>query len=175
MPFSVVSGWSAMYLRSILPVPLLSLFGFNRNSFRCSDVFSGSAVPSCINSLFGLPQSQFRELVHNHFLLQFRWFKIERSLSQINFRPSRNTSPISIQFSRHSAEKYPYLIDCIQTDSSLESTTWTVNSKKNRPMLFQKALDELGIHNKLIKVFTPLHDGIVACRHRRTTFFLFFP
>ena len=39
-------------------------------------------------------------------------------------------------------------------------------SKTVRPTFFQKTLDELGIQHKLIKVFTPRHNGKVERQHR---------
>ena len=41
------------------------------------------------------------------------------------------------------------------------------NSKTARPTYFQKALAELGIHHKLIRVFTPRHNGKVERSHRK--------
>jgi len=36
-----------------------------------------------------------------------------------------------------------------------------------RPTFFQKTLEELGIRHKLIKVYTPRHNGKVERSHRK--------
>ena len=73
----------------------------------------------------------------------------------------------SAEFIRHCAKKFPYAIECVQTDNGSEFTTRMNNSKIIRPTLFQKTLDELGIDHKLIKVFTPRHNGKVERSHRK--------
>ena len=78
-----------------------------------------------------------------------------------------HSSYSSAQFIRHCAEKFPYPIECVQTDNGPEFTTWTLSSKKNSLTLFQITLDELGIRHKLIKVFTPRHNGKVERSHRK--------
>ena len=73
----------------------------------------------------------------------------------------------SAEFIRHCVKKFPYAIECVQTDNGAEFTTRMNGSKTERPTLFQRTLDELGIQHKLIKVFTPRHNGKVERSHRK--------
>ena len=78
-----------------------------------------------------------------------------------------HSSYSSAEFIRHCVKKFPYAIECVQTDNGSEFTTRMNGSKGNRPTLFQKTLDELSIRHKLIKVFTPRHNGKVERSHRK--------
>lgn len=63
----------------------------------------------------------------------------------------------STQFLKHVVEKFPYAIECIQTDNGFEFTNEMGNSRKKPLTLFEKTLAELGIRHKKIKPFTPRH------------------
>ena len=78
-----------------------------------------------------------------------------------------HSSYSAAQFIRNCAKKFPFIIECVQTDNGSEFTTRMNNSKTARPTYFQKALAELGIHHKLIRVFTPRHNGKVERSHRK--------
>lgn len=73
----------------------------------------------------------------------------------------------SAMFIRHVVEKFPYAIECIQTDNGFEFTNRLSNSKKKPLTLFEKTLAELGIKHKLIRPFTPRHNGKVERSHRK--------
>lgn len=73
----------------------------------------------------------------------------------------------SAMFIRHVVEKFPYAIECIQTDNGFEFTNRLSNSKKKPLTLFEKTLAELGIKHKLIKPYTPRHNGKVERSHRK--------
>lgn len=73
----------------------------------------------------------------------------------------------SAQFIRHCVKKFPFLIECVQTDNGSEFTNQIHPSKPYRPTLFQKTLEELGIRHKLIRVYTPRHNGKVERSHRK--------
>lgn len=73
----------------------------------------------------------------------------------------------STQFLLHVVEKFPYAIECVQTDNGTEFTNRLSNSKKKKPTLFEKTLVQLGIHHKLIKPYTPKHNGKVERSHRK--------
>ena len=73
----------------------------------------------------------------------------------------------SAEFIRHCVKKFPYAIECVQTDNGAEFTTRMSGSKEERPTLFQSTLEDLGIRHKLIKVFTPRHNGKVERSHRK--------
>ena len=78
-----------------------------------------------------------------------------------------HTSYSSAEFIRHCVKRFPYAIECVQTDNGSEFTNQMNNSKTVRPTLFQKTLEELGIRHKLIRVFTPRHNGKVERSHRK--------
>lgn len=73
----------------------------------------------------------------------------------------------SAVFIRHVVEKFPYAIECVQTDNGFEFTNRLSNSKKKPLTLFEKTLAELGIRHKLIRPFTPRHNGKVERSHRK--------
>ena len=73
----------------------------------------------------------------------------------------------SAEFIRHCVKKFPYMIECVQTDNGPEFSTRMIGSRTDRPTLFQRTLDELGIRHKLIKVYTPRHNGKVERSHRK--------
>ena len=79
----------------------------------------------------------------------------------------QHNSYSSAEFIRHCVKKFPYAIECVQTDNGSEFTNQMNNSKIVRPTLFQKTLEELGIRHKLIRVFTPRHNGKVERSHRK--------
>ena len=70
-------------------------------------------------------------------------------------------------FIRHCAKKFPFIIECVQTDNGSEFTNRMNSSKTIRPTHFQKTLAELWIQHKLIRVFTPRHNGKVERSHRK--------
>ena len=78
-----------------------------------------------------------------------------------------HSSYSAAEFIRHCVKKFPYAIECVQTDNGSEFTNRMHGSKTVRPTLFQKTLDDLGIQHKLIKVFTPRHNGKVERSHRK--------
>ena len=71
----------------------------------------------------------------------------------------------SAVFLKHCAEKFPYVIECVQTDNGSEFTNRLNPTGTNRITLFEKTCNELGIKHKLIKPFTPRHNGKVERSH----------
>ena len=57
-------------------------------------------------------------------------------------------------------------VECIQTDNGFEFTNRFSNSKRDIPTLFECTAAELGIRHKLIKPYTPRHNGKVERSHR---------
>ena len=78
-----------------------------------------------------------------------------------------HSSYSAAEFIRHCVKRFPYSIECVQTDNGPEFTNRMNSSKIIRPTLFQKTLEELGIRHKLIRVFTPRHNGKVERSHRK--------
>lgn len=73
----------------------------------------------------------------------------------------------SSEFIKHCVKNFPYAIECVQTDNGSEFTNRLNNSKKNLPTLFENTLAQLGIRHKLIKPYTPRHNGKVERSHRK--------
>lgn len=73
----------------------------------------------------------------------------------------------SAVFLRHVIEKFPYAIECIQTDNGFEFTNRLNSSGTKKQTLFERTLKELGIEHKLIRPFTPRHNGKVERSHRK--------
>ena len=61
-------------------------------------------------------------------------------------------------------KRYGIEIQCIQTDNGFEFTNRY--TKGNRESMFEKALRKLSIRHKLIRPFTPRHNGKVERSHR---------
>ena len=57
-------------------------------------------------------------------------------------------------------------IECVQTDNGSEFTTRFIQGLKDKPTLFQTTAAKLGIRHKLIKPYTPRHNGKVERSHR---------
>ncbi len=57
-------------------------------------------------------------------------------------------------------------VECIQTDNGFEFTNRFSPSKKDKKTLFETRLAELGVKHKLIRPYTPRHNGKVERSHR---------
>lgn len=57
-------------------------------------------------------------------------------------------------------------IECVQTDNGFEFTNRFSNSKRDLPSLFEATAAKLGIRHKLIRPYTPRHNGKVERSHR---------
>ena len=57
-------------------------------------------------------------------------------------------------------------VECVQTDNGFEFTNRFSGSKRNLPTLFEKTAAELNIRHKLIRPYTPRHNGKVERSHR---------
>ena len=73
----------------------------------------------------------------------------------------------SAVFVEHLLKKFPFKIECIQTDNGQEFTKTKGTSKNPTPTMFENKLKQLGICHKLIKVYTPRHNGKVERSHRK--------
>jgi len=80
-----------------------------------------------------------------------------------------NSSYEASKFAEIIAKKFPFKIECIQTDNGFEFTNrLSYNAKtREKETMFQKKLKELGIRHKLIKPYTPRHNGKVERSHRK--------
>lgn len=57
-------------------------------------------------------------------------------------------------------------VECVQTDNGFEFTNRFSNSKRDLPTLFEQTASELGVRHKLIRPYTPRHNGKVERSHR---------
>ena len=57
-------------------------------------------------------------------------------------------------------------VECIQTDNGFEFANRFSHSKRDIPTLFESTATELGIRHKLIRPYTPMHNGKVERSHR---------
>ncbi|MEG0804156.1 MAG: DDE-type integrase/transposase/recombinase, partial [Pygmaiobacter sp.] len=57
-------------------------------------------------------------------------------------------------------------VECVQTDNGFEFTNRFANTKRNLPTLFEATAATLGIRHKLIRPYTPRHNGKVERSHR---------
>ena len=73
----------------------------------------------------------------------------------------------SAVFVEHLLKKFPFKIECIQTDNGQEFTKTYGHTKNPTPTMFENKLKQLGIRHKLIKVYTPRHNGKVERSHRK--------
>ena len=70
-------------------------------------------------------------------------------------------------FLEHLIKKFPFKIQCVQTDNGMEFTKSLGNTEKPTPTLFEARLKQCGINHKLIKPYTPRHNGKVERSHRK--------
>ena len=57
-------------------------------------------------------------------------------------------------------------VECVQTDNGFEFTNRFSNSQMHKQTLFEKTAMDLGIRHKLIRPYTPRHNGKVERSHR---------
>ena len=57
-------------------------------------------------------------------------------------------------------------VECVQTDNGFEFTNRFSNSKRDIPTLFEVTAAQLGVRHKLIRPYTPRHNGKVDRSHR---------
>ena len=69
-------------------------------------------------------------------------------------------------FVKQLVKAFPFPIECIQTDNDPEFTN-LFTYKKGKPTLFQLTLNNLSIKHKLIKPFTPRHNGKAEPSHQK--------
>lgn len=74
----------------------------------------------------------------------------------------------STVFLEHLIKALPFTIECIQTDNGTEFTNHLISKQDNRtPTLFEARLEQCGIRHKLIRPYTPRHNGKVERSHRK--------
>ena len=72
----------------------------------------------------------------------------------------------STVFLEHMLKAFKFPVHCVQTDNGLEFTN-RLASSHHKPTMFEKALAKHNITHKLIRPFTPRHNGKVERSHRK--------
>mgnify|MGYP000843544649 FL=1 len=73
----------------------------------------------------------------------------------------------SMIFLEHMLKAFPFKVECVQTDNGFEFTKRFGGSRPGDLTLFEACLDMHGIRHKLIRPFTPRHNGKVERSHRK--------
>lgn len=73
----------------------------------------------------------------------------------------------SAEFLEHMLERFPFKVECVQTDNGSEFTKRLGHTQKPTPTLFESRLEQYGIRHKLIRPYTPRHNGKVERSHRK--------
>ena len=73
----------------------------------------------------------------------------------------------SAVFVEHLLKKFPFKIECIQTDNGQKFTKTLGSAKNPKPTMFENKLKQHDIHHKLIRPYTPRHNGKVERSHRK--------
>ena len=89
--------------------------------------------------------------------LRILWFAKEHSTYE------------SSEFAWIIVKRFPFKIEEIQTDNGFEFTNRLSynTSIRDRKTLFEETLEQLGVKHKLIKPYTPRHNGKVERSHRK--------
>jgi transposase InsO family protein len=72
----------------------------------------------------------------------------------------------SSAFLSNAARFFRFPIECVQTDNGFEFTNRFAATKRDLPTLFETTAASLGIRHKLIRPYTPRHNGKVERSHR---------
>lgn len=72
----------------------------------------------------------------------------------------------STMFLEHLVKAFPCRIECVQTNNSAKFTN-RFTTHRDRPTLFQVHLARHEIQHKVIRPFTPRHNGKVERSHRK--------
>ena len=73
----------------------------------------------------------------------------------------------STEFLEHLIKAFPFKIECVQTDNGAEFTKRLLQQARPTPTLFEARLEQRGIKHKLIRPYTPRHNGKVERSHRK--------
>ena len=87
-------------------------------------------------------------------------------LRYIWFSKEHNTYE-SRRFVERVVRRFPFKVECVQTDNGFEFTNRLNSNARGKQTMFEARLEELGIRHKLIKPYTPRHNGKVERSHRK--------
>lgn len=78
-----------------------------------------------------------------------------------------HSSYSSAVFLEHMLKAFKFPVKCVQTDNGNEFTKRLSQAKNPTPTMFEKALKKHNIQHKLIRPYTPRHNGKVERSHRK--------
>ena len=78
-----------------------------------------------------------------------------------------HSSYSSAVFLEHMLKAFKFKAECVQTDNGTEFTKRLTNTTNPTSTLFETRLKQRGIRHKLIKPYTPRHNGKVERSHRK--------
>ncbi len=87
---------------------------------------------------------------------------VEGFLEQNTYSSAVFLKHVSAYFKKY----YHFKIECVQTDNGTEFTNRFISGKTHLPTLFDQTCEKLNIYHKLIKPYTPRHNGKVERSHR---------
>lgn len=91
----------------------------------------------------------------------------EYTRKRVLWASKEQSTSASAEFVEVVMKKFPFKIECIQTDNGFEFTNRLSLYETKKKTKFEHKLEELGIRHKLIKPKTPRHNGKVERSHRK--------
>jgi len=91
----------------------------------------------------------------------------EYTRKRVLWASKEQSTSASKEFVEIVVKKFPFKIECIQTDNGFEFTNRLNPQGTKKKTMFENKLKELGIKHKLIKPRTPRHNGKVERSHRK--------
>lgn len=91
----------------------------------------------------------------------------EYTRKRVLWASKEQSTSASAEFVDILIKKFPFKVECIQTDNGFEFTNRLSLYETKKKTMFEKKLEELGIRHKLIKPKTPRHNGKVERSHRK--------
>lgn len=91
----------------------------------------------------------------------------EYTRKRVLWASKEHSTYASEEFLKIIIKRFPFKIECVQTDNGTEFTNRLNPQGTTKKTKFEKALEELKIRHKLIKPKTPRHNGKVERSHRK--------
>lgn len=90
----------------------------------------------------------------------------EKTRYRILWYSNEHSTYASAKFMQYLLKTAPFKIECVQTDNGFEFTN-RLNRNRDVETIFEKVLRMNGIKHKIIKPYTPRHNGKVERSHRK--------
>lgn len=91
----------------------------------------------------------------------------EYTRKRVLWASKEHSTYASEEFLKIIIKRFPFKIECVQTDNGTEFTNRLNPQGTTKKTKFEKALEQLKIRHKLIKPKTPRHNGKVERSHRK--------